>query len=87
MLFKSLWRRLLGVGSRVVIEDAVFEPREDGEPVLVVSVRLRRRRPSAGSAAAVGGSHPVTTVVLAVDAGAAWTRARPGPTSRPRRLG
>ena len=48
MLFKSLWRALLRVGNRVVVEQVGLEPRDDGEPVLVVSVRLRRRRSGRG---------------------------------------
>jgi transposase len=48
VLFKSLWRRLLRVGNRVVVEGVVLEQREDGEPVVVVSVRLRARRSGRG---------------------------------------
>ena len=48
MLFKSLWRALLGVGNRVVVERVMLEHRGDGEPVVVVAVRLRRRRSRRG---------------------------------------
>lgn len=48
MLLKSLWRMLLRVGRRVVIEGAEQETREDGETVIVVSARLRRRRSKRG---------------------------------------
>ena len=48
MLFKSLWRSLLRVGNRVVIEGVRQEMREDGERVVIVSVRLRRRRSRRG---------------------------------------
>lgn len=48
MLFKSLWKRLLRVGDRVVIEGVTEEARDDGGPVVVVSVRLRRRRSRRG---------------------------------------
>lgn len=48
MLLKSLWKRVLRVGSRVVIEGVAEEAHDDGGPVLVVSVRLRRRRSKRG---------------------------------------
>ena len=48
MLFKSLWKRLLRVGDRVVIEGVAEEARDEGGPVVVVSVRLRRRRSRRG---------------------------------------
>lgn len=48
MLFKSLWRALLQVGHRVVVERVRLETREDGEVVAVVSVRLRKRRSKRG---------------------------------------
>ena len=48
MLFKSLWRRLLRVGNRVVIESVDEETRDDGETVLVVSCRLRKRKTKRG---------------------------------------
>jgi transposase len=48
VLFKSLWKWLLAVGNRVVIERVERKRLEDGEPVLVVSVRLRRRRTGRG---------------------------------------
>ncbi len=48
MLLKSLWKRLLRVGDRVVIEGVVEETRDDGELVVVVAVRLRRRRSKRG---------------------------------------
>jgi transposase len=48
VLLKSLWKWLLGVGNRVVIEGVALEHRDDGEPVVVVSVRLRRRRSRRG---------------------------------------
>lgn len=48
MLLKSLWRRLLRVGQRVVIEGVREEARDDGETVVVVSARLRRRRSKRG---------------------------------------
>jgi group II intron reverse transcriptase/maturase len=48
VLFKSLWKRLLRVGDRVVIEGVAEEARDDGGPVVVVSVRLRRRRSKRG---------------------------------------
>jgi transposase len=48
VLFKSLWRRLLRVGQRVVIEGVREEVRDDGETVVVVSARLRRRRSKRG---------------------------------------
>ncbi|MEX1162217.1 MAG: ISL3 family transposase, partial [Nitriliruptor sp.] len=47
MLFKSLWRRLLRVGNRVVIESVAEETR-DGERVVVASVRLHKRRSRRG---------------------------------------
>jgi transposase len=46
--FRSLWRALLRVGNRVVIEGMARETRADGEQVVVVSVRLRRRRSKRG---------------------------------------
>jgi transposase len=48
VLFRSLWRRLLRVGSRVVIEGVREETRDDGERVIVVLARLRRRRSRRG---------------------------------------
>jgi len=48
VLVKSLLRKLLRVGSRVVIEGSRFETLEHGEQVLVVTVRLRRRRSKRG---------------------------------------
>jgi transposase len=48
VLVKSLWRALLRVGSRVVIERVVEETRDDGERIVVVAVRLRRRRSRRG---------------------------------------
>ena len=48
MLLKSLWRMLLRVGRRVVIEGVTQETRNDGEMVIVVSARLRRRRSKRG---------------------------------------
>jgi transposase len=48
VLLKSLWKRLLRVGDRVVIEGVAEEARDDGGPVVVVSVRLRRRRSKRG---------------------------------------
>jgi len=48
VLLKSLWKWLLAVGNRVVIERVERKRLDDGEPVLVVSVRLRRRRTGRG---------------------------------------
>jgi transposase len=48
VLFKSLWRRLLRVGPRVVIEGVREGIRDDGETVIVVSARLRHRRSRRG---------------------------------------
>ena len=48
MHFKSLWRRMLRVGNRVVIERVDLEAQGDGETVLVVSVRLRKRKTKRG---------------------------------------
>jgi len=48
VLVKSLLKKLLRVGSRVVIEGSRFETRKGGEQVLVVSVRLRKRRTKRG---------------------------------------
>ena len=48
MLLKSLWRMLLRVGRRVVIEGVQQESRDDGERVIVVSARLRKRRSKRG---------------------------------------
>ena len=48
MLFKSLWRRMLRVGNRVVIEGVAEETQADGERIVIVAVRLRRRRTKRG---------------------------------------
>ena len=48
MLFKSLWKMLLRVGNRVIIECVRHEVHDDGEPVVIVSVRLRKRRSKRG---------------------------------------
>jgi transposase len=48
VLFRSLWRRMLRVGNRVVIEGVREEVRDDGETVIVVLARLRRRRSRRG---------------------------------------
>ncbi len=48
MLFKSLWKRLLRVGNRVVIEGVRHEVDGDGESVVIVAARLRRRRSRRG---------------------------------------
>jgi transposase len=46
--FKSLWRMLLGVGNRVVIARVRRETHNDGQAVIVVSVRLFKRRSKRG---------------------------------------
>jgi transposase len=48
VLFKSLWKWLLAVGNRVVIERVDRKRLGDGELIVVVSVRLRRRRTGRG---------------------------------------
>ena len=48
MLLKSLWKMLLGVGSRVVIEGVREGVGDRGEMVVVVLVRLRKRRSRRG---------------------------------------
>jgi transposase len=48
VLVKSLLKKLLRVGARVVIERSWLETLDDGEQILVVSVRLRKRRTKRG---------------------------------------
>ena len=48
MLVKSLLKKLLRVGNRVVIEGSWFETLADGDQVQIVSVRLRRRQTKRG---------------------------------------
>lgn len=58
MRFKSLWKMLLRVDGRVVIEGTRREVDADGQPVLVVSVRLRRRRTRRGLCGVCGRVSP-----------------------------
>ena len=87
MLFKSLWKMLLAVGNRVVIERVDRQVSEDGEPIVVVSVRLRRRRTGRGFAVVATGCHLAMTRWWVGVGGAIWTRERPAPSSRRTRRG
>ena len=58
MHFKSLWKRLLRVGNRVVIQRVDLETLADGETVLVVSVRLHKRKTKRGFCGACGRLSP-----------------------------
>ncbi len=45
MLFKSVWKWLLAVGNRVVIERVERQRLEDGEPVLLGAAATPTDRP------------------------------------------
>jgi transposase len=58
VLVKSLWKMLLRVDGRVVVLGTRREVGADGQPVLVVSVRLRRRRTRRGLCGVCGRVSP-----------------------------
>lgn len=82
MLGVTVWRRLLGVCDRTVIERVEFD--EDADAV-VASVRPRRANKQ--RAGAVGGVRRATTAGRAAGGGGRWTWVRSGRSWRPTRLG
>jgi hypothetical protein len=75
VLFKSLWKRLLRVGDRVVIEGVAEEAREDGGRWWSCRCGCAGAARNAGSAAAVDGYRRVTTPGRVGAGGGAWIRA------------
>jgi hypothetical protein len=75
VLLRSLWRALLRVGNRVVVEQVVLEQHDDGEPVVVVSCGCASDVRVGGSAAGVGGCRRAMTLGAADGGGGVWTRA------------